>query len=87
MKIHNNGRLTPLRGLVVAVRRRSCGVVVELFGIKKAVEDTVAVTRMPLHLKHSGNTIMFDNGKQVTGHEIVAVALQANIYFAHSCRT
>ena len=72
---HKGGLVTPAERTsryVLAGHRRS----------KHAAGGTAVTTRLLTPYKDKCHTITFDNGKEFAGHEKMAVALKADIYFA-----
>jgi IS30 family transposase len=70
-------------GLVTLAERKSRYVLAGRIRSKHAKGVTQVTTRLLRPHKHRCHTITFDNGKEFAGHERIAAALGASIYFAH----
>ena len=69
--------------LVTAVDRKTKFTCIGKVEKKSANEVTQALIKMLLPFKEQVHTITVDNGKEFSGHKIIANALQSSVYFAH----
>ena len=70
-------------GLVTLAERKSRYMLAGHIRSKHAEGVTSVATRLLKPYRDQCHTITFDNGKEFADHETLAVALGANIYFAH----
>lgn len=78
--IIGKGRKSAL--LTMVERKTLYTVIVRLTGKRADLLAETAIINM-LHLKDKVKTITLDNGLEFSGHETIARALEADIYFAH----
>jgi len=71
------------KAIVTLVERVSKKTLIGQVGTKKADFVTKQVIRLLSEIKPYVLTITADNGSEFAYHEIIAVALEANVYFAH----
>jgi len=69
--------------LLTMVERKTLYTVIVRLSGKRADLLAEAAVRNMLHLKGKVKTITLDNGLEFSGHETIAKALNAKIYFAH----
>lgn len=69
--------------LVTLAERKSRYVLAGHVRSKHSAGVTIAVTRLLRPHKNKCHTVTFDNGQEFAGHETIAHALKATVYFAH----
>jgi IS30 family transposase len=74
-------------GLLTLAERKSRYVLVWHIRSKHAKRVTTVATRLLKPYQNRCHPISVDNGKEFSGHENLAAALQAEIYFAHPYRS
>ncbi|MCQ1061414.1 IS30 family transposase, partial [Photobacterium sp. ZSDE20] len=69
--------------IVTILERKSRFYLAKKVASKSAVEVTKATIKMLMPYKHLVHTITADNGHEFAGHQTIAEALKAKLYFAH----